>query len=711
MKAPSAKSPPKAGSERTSPRNPSRRLFLKALGAGLIISAVESTTFAQQGPTQFAPRGRGRGGGGPVNIAARIHIGQDGSITVLTGKVECGQGARAEITQAAAEELRVAPQSIQLIMADTSLTPDDGGTFGSQTTPRTIPVIRQAAAGARQVLVALAATKWSVDAKTIVAINGKVVHAPSGRQLLYSELAGGDSAKVFATTPPRIAVTSVDQWKVLGSPVMRNDARDLVTGTHQYPTDIDRPGMLYGKILRPPSYGAKLTAIDLTEAKAIPDIVVVHDGDFVGVAAPNSHIARKAIAALAKTAKWSETQQISSKDLYAHLLSNAGGIPDPDPSPAAKQTLKQTFNIAYLQHAPMEPRAAVAEFQDGQLTVWTGTQNPFAVRTEVQRALGLNANAVRVIVPDFGGGFGGKHTGETAVEAARLARAAGKPVWHRWTREEEFTWAYFRPAGVILTQAGLDASGSISSWYFVNINSGPSALNTPYNVGAKQEQVCNSDPPLRQGSYRGLAGTANHFARESFMDELAIAAGSDPLTFRLTHLDNPRIIAVLKAVAEKFDFANRWKNKMANVGVGLACGTEKGSYVAACAEIVVDPQQKTYSVRHVCQAFECGKILNPANLLSQVQGAVVMGLGGALREEVLFENGRITNGTFTDYEVPRFADLPELDVLLIDRSDQPPAGAGETPIMAVAPAIANALFHATGTRVRQMPIRWGAATG
>jgi isoquinoline 1-oxidoreductase len=310
---------------------------------------------------------------------------------------------------------------------------------------------------------------------------------------------------------------------------------------------------------------------------------------------------------------------------------------------------------------------------------------------------------VRVIVPDFGAGYGGKHSGEAAVEAARLAKAAGKPVSLRWTRQEEFTWAYFRPAALISIEASLDPQGKLTSWHFININSGASAIETPYHTGKSRCPYVTSRPPLRHGSYRGLAATANNFARESFMDELAIAAEADPLEFRLAHLENPRLRAVLETAAEKFNWKDRFKDKKPNVGIGLACGTEKGSYVAACAEILVENGK--IRVRQVCEAFECGAILNPANLRSQVQGAIIMGLGPALREGMEFENGAILNGSFRKYQVPRFSDVPEFDIHLLNRPDLESAGAGETPIIAIAPAIGNAVYHATGTRVRQMPIR------
>ena len=344
----------------------------------------------------------------------------------------------------------------------------------------------------------------------------------------------------------------------------------------------------------------------------------------------------------------------------------------------------------------------MAEWAEGKLTVWTGTQNPFGNRSDLMRAFHLSDDSVRVIVPDFGAGFGGKHTGEAAEEAARLAQAAGKPVSLRWTREEEFTWAYFRPAALIEAEASLDEKGTLTSWHFININSGGSAVETPYRTGKSRCRFLRSESPLRQGSYRVLAATANNFARECFMDELAAAAGADPLDFRLAHLENPRLRAVLETAASRFNWKERVSKKSPRTGVGLACGTEKGSYVAACVEVGIS--QGSITVRRVCQVFECGAILNPDNLLSQVQGAIIMGLGPALQEEMRFEKGEMLNASFRKYHVPRFQDVPELDIHLLNRPDLASAGAGETPIMVIAPAIANAVFHATGIRVRAMPI-------
>jgi isoquinoline 1-oxidoreductase len=679
-----------------------RRSFVQFLGAGLLVAVGATPALAQRS-------GRG-GGGGARTVSARIHIDQDGTITVMTGKVEAGQGARAELSQAAAEELRVPVNRIQLIMADTSLVPDDGITAGSRSTPASVPSIRQGAAAARELLVELASKQWNVDRSAVEVRDGKAIHG--GKELTYAELASNnEAAEVFARPiPPEVTLTVVSEWKVLGNMHRRPNGHDVVTGAHHYPSDITRPGMLYGKILRPPSYGAKLSSIDLSPAKAMLSVTVVQDDQFVGVAASSTFLAEKALDAVAKTAKWEPAPHPSSKELFDYLKEHAeGGVPEnpfADELAQAKQVLRQTYHVAYVQHAPLEPRAAVAEWTDEKLTVWTGTQNPFGCRSELVRAFHLSDDRVRVVVPDFGSGYGGKHSGEAGVEAARLAQAAGKPVSLRWTREEEFTWAYFRPAAVIQVEASLNNQNKLTSWHFININSGGSAIDTPYQAGKSRSHFANSKAPLRQGSYRALAATANTFARESCMDELAALAKADPLDFRLAHLENSRLRAVLEKAATEFGWRECVKKKEPNRGVGLACGTEKGSYVAACAEIEIDRAKKQILVRRVSQAFECGAILNPDNLQNQVQGAIIMGLGPALREEMRFDNGEMQNASFRGCPVPRFADVPEIDVHLVNRTDLASVGAGETPIIAIAPAIANALFHATGSRVREMPIRF-----
>jgi isoquinoline 1-oxidoreductase len=465
--------------------------------------------------------------------------------------------------------------------------------------------------------------------------------------------------------------------------------------------------MLYGKVLRPVALGAELESIDMHAANEVEGVTICRDGDFIGCVAETSYEASLAVDALASTAKWKRREQVASDQLFDHFKATASRSSSQSDQNQASETVEQELNVAYtidyIQHAPMEPRAAVAEWTDGSLTVWTGTQQPDRVHGELARTFGLSPEQVRVIVPDTGGGFGGKHTGEVAVEAARLAKAADRPVHLRWTREEEFTWAYFRPAGLIEVKASLDDQHRIKSWDFTNYNSGGSAIDSPYRIPNSESRFVRTEYPLRQGSYRALASTANTFARESAMDELARMVREDPLAFRLRHLDDGRLKDVLLAAARKFSWEQTFGEQTPGHGVGLACGTEKGSFVAACVEVEVSGDE--IKVAKVCQAFECGAVQNPNNLKAQVEGALIQGLGGALFESIEFSEGQIKTDNFSSYRVPRMSDVPELDIVLLNRLDLPSVGGSETPIIAIAPAIANAVTNACGTRSRSLPLR------
>jgi len=306
-----------------------------------------------------------------------------------------------------------------------------------------------------------------------------------------------------------------------------------------------------------------------------------------------------------------------------------------------------------------------------------------------------------VLMPDTGSGYGGKHTGETAIEAARLARAAKRPVSVAWTREEEFSWAYFRPAGVIDVSSGVRSDGTITAWEFHNYNSGSAGIRPYYDIPHQRIIFHEVRYPLRQGSYRALAATANHFARESHMDELAHALKMDPLEFRLKNLKNERLRSVFEAAAKQFGWG---KSKTAGKGFGMGGGYEKLGNIATFAEVNVDKDSREVKVVRVVSAFECGAIVNPDNLRNQIEGSNVQGLGGALFEAIEFENGKILNGRLSEYRVPRFSDVPVLETVLLDRKDIPSVGAGECPIVGLAPAIANAIFDATGVRLRGLPL-------
>jgi nicotinate dehydrogenase subunit B len=507
--------------------------------------------------------------------------------------------------------------------------------------------------------------------------------------------------------PDNVELTPATEWKIAGKSVPKVNGRDVVTGKHRYTSDIKLPNMLHGKVVRPSAFNATLAVVDSREAEAMPQVKVVRDGNFIGVAAPDPHIAT--LAANSIKASWRSEQQPSAKELFDYLRHN---VAESQPGTVhgsmteglakADKRIDQTYTVAYIAHAPLEPRAAVAQWEQGKLTVWTGTQRPFGVRSELAEAFRIPEDRIRVIMPDTGAGYGGKHTGDAAVEAARLAQAAGKPVKLVWTREEEFTWAYFRPAGVIDVSSGARNDGTITAFEFHNYNSGSAGIQHRYDIPNQKIVFHQSKSPLRQGSYRGLAATANHFAREVHLDELARAVKMDPVEFRLKNLKDERQSAVVNAAAQAFGWGRR--NAGSGSGYGIAAGFEKGGYMAACAEVSVDRATGKVKLIRIVEAFECGAIVNPDQLKNQIEGSIVMAIGGALFEAIDFDNGKIVNGRFSRYRVPRFSDVPIIETVLLDRKDLPSAGAGETPIVGLAPAVSNAIFDATGIRLRSLPM-------
>ncbi|MEK6299277.1 MAG: molybdopterin cofactor-binding domain-containing protein [Acidobacteriota bacterium] len=683
-----------------------RRDFLKLLGGGLVLVFTLDALAAQESGRQEGESGRrAPNASAPKDIAGWLHIAEDGSVTVFTGKVEFGQNIRTSLSQVVAEELRIPVSSIRVLMGDTDLTPFDIGTFGSRTTPTMAPQLRKAAAAAREALIDLAAEELKVSRVSFGVRDGKVIDERTGKSIEFGRLTKGQRLlKVIAGDAP---TTPVDQWKIAGKSVAKVDGRAFVTGKHRYTSDHKLPGMLVGRVVRPSALNATLVSVKTSEAEAIAGVTVVSDGNFVGVAAPDARTAARAVATI--QTEWKAAPQPSAKELSEHLrqqatsaqqISSQGSISE-GLAQAAKK-LNQTYTVAYIAHAPLEPRAAVAEWRDGKLTVWTGTQRPFGVRGELAETFRIPEERVRVIVPDTGAGYGGKHTGDAAVEAARLAKAAGKPVKVVWTREEEFTWAYFRPAGVIDVSSGVSADGTITAWEFHNYNSGTAGIQTKYAFANQKIVFHQAKSPLRQGSYRGLAATANHFARESHLDELAHMLKMDPLEFRFKNLKDERLKDVLSAAAKAFGWGK--PKGAADRGFGIAGGFEKGGYVAACAEIAVDRATGKVKLVRVVEAFECGAIVNPDQLKNQIEGSIVMAIGGALFEAIDFDNGKIANARFSRYRVPRFSDVPLIETVLVDRKDLPSAGAGETPIVGLAPAVANAIFDATGMRLRSLPL-------
>jgi nicotinate dehydrogenase subunit B len=680
-----------------------RRDFFKFLGAGIAVVCAASKAGALQ---ESGRTRRNSEDDLPKQIDAWLHIGENGEITVLTGKVEVGQNIRTSLSQAVAEELRVPLSCIRLVMGDTQLVPFDMGTFGSRTTPVMNLQLRRVSAAARDTLTSLAAKLWNTDPANLIASEGKISDPKSNRSASYSELVKGQ--QITQVLPDQDPLIPASQWTVAGQAVPKVDGRDFVTGKHRYPSDCTLPDMLYGKVVRPPSFGATLVSVDTHAAEQMPSVTVVRDGDYIAVAAPSTALAEKAAASI--KAEWKSDPQISNKELFEYLKKHVTPGEHENPHEtgdvtkafaSATHKLTSSFTIQYIAHAPLEPRAALAEWKGDQLTVWTGTQRPFGVRSELATAFHLPEEKIRVLMPDTGSGYGGKHTGEAALEAARLARSAKRSVKVTWTREEEFTWAYFRPAGVIEVTSATDADGRLAAWEFHNYNSGGAGIRTYYDVPSQRIEFHPVDSPLRQGSYRALAATANHFAREVHMDEIAASLKMDPLEFRLKNLKEERLRAVFEKGGEQFGWH---KPRPAYHGFGVGGGYEKLGYIATFAEVSLKPETGELKIERVLTAFDCGAVVNPDGVRNQLIGANIMGLGGAIFEAIQFENGRIVNNAFSKYRVPRFRDVPAVDALLIDRKDQPSVGAGEAPILGIAPAIANAIFAVTHVPLHSMPM-------
>jgi len=660
------------------------------------------------GPLPPDPEMR-RGLGWSTPGGGRLRIDGGGHVTAYTGKVEAGQGNRAALTRLIAAELALPTTAVRLVMGDTDDTPYDFGTVGSRSMPDAGHTLRLLAQAARVELVRVAAARLDGETESLH-IEGGEVRSEDGRSVSYADLVGADVRTVevdpddpLPSAAPGLAAVDGDR--------LRADLVLATTGAKRFPSDLTVAGMRHGRVLRRPSYGAVLRSLDASGARLLEGVTVVEDGDFVGVVAPTR---AEATAALARIrVEWDTVDQPDDAEIEAHLRAHPVDVDgrnevvhreagDVDAAfAAAAVDLSATYTTAYLAHVPMEPRIAVARVDGDAATVWVGTQRPFAVRDEVAVALDLPPDRVRIVVPDFGGGFGGKHSGDVAVEAARLARGAGSPVRLAWSREEEFRWAYFRPAAIIDVRCAADVDGTLTGWEFTNINAGASALFTPYEVANRRERFQPTSSPLRQGSYRALAATANHFARESHLDELARQVGADPVALRLRLLRDDRLRDVLAALAEHIG----WPDCPHRIGaaVGIACGLEKEARVATAAEVTIDADGLLH-VDRLTSVVECGAVVDPDAVRIQVVGATVMGLGGAMSEAIRVKDGRVSNASLADYRVPRFPDIPPIDVVMLDRSDLPSAGAGETPIVTVAPAIANAVREATGRRLRSPPL-------
>ncbi len=642
-----------------------------------------------------------------------LSVRPDGSVVAYAGKVEYGQGIRTGLAVEVADELRVSLAAVEVVLGDTDLVPWDMGTFGSQSTARVGLQLRRAAATAREELLELAADRLDLPAGELTASEGRVAPRGDGsRAVTYAELIGERS--IEREIPEDAPLTPASAFSVMGTSHPRIDAEGRVTGRAVYSQDIVLEGMLFAAVLRPRARHASLAALDASATERMAGVArVVQDVDLVAVLADTDEHAAAALAALQP--RWEEhADAFTQVDLPALIVDSAK---DPyvtqefgdlgEGFRSAESVLETTYFVPYVSNAPMEPRAAVACWEDGRLTVWAGTQRPFGIRQELAQRFGIDESAVRVIAPEIGGGFGSKSPYPVAHEAARLARIAGRPVRVAYTRAEDMVYATFRPAALIRIKSGVTADGRIVAWESEGYHAGDRPFlgrrgsDSPYDHPHVKVTTYTSDSPMRTGSYRSLGGAANHFARESHIDEVAASLGIDPVEFRLRNLSNPRFRRVLERAADAFGWpAGAQPSRR---GVGVSVGLDVGSYCATCVEL--DVVGREVRVARVTVALDCGLVVNPEGARNQVEGAIVMGLGTALYEAIDFQAGRVLNAGFTRYRVPRAGDAPRIETLLVGDDETPSTGAGETGIVQIAAAIANAVFDRTGDRYRELPIQ------
>lgn len=685
-----------------------RRDFLKLLGSGIVV--LFTTDLSDW--DLFGQEARGRSY--PTDFNAYLRIGEDGRVTVYSGKIEMGQGVVTSLAQMAADELGVSLDAITMVMGDTDLCPWDMGTFGSMSTRFFGPALRAAAAEARAVLLELASEHLQVPKEKLTADNGVIfVSDNRSRRVTYGQLARGQ--KIVRRLEGKAVLKSVSEFTIMGKPTPRRDAIAKVTGAAQFAGDIRLPGMLYAKILRPPAHGARLKSVDATAAEKIPGVTVVKENDLIAVLHSDPETAAAALEQVRAEFEMPPAT-VDDRTIFEHVIKNAPAPQErerkgdlAEGEKLAVSLFEATYVNGYGAHAPIETHTAVASFEGGRLTVWASTQTPFPLQQQIAQSLDLPVEKVRVITPFVGGGFGGKSNNRQALEAARLAKITGKPVQVMWSREEEFFYDTFRPAAVVKIRSGLDRQGKICLWDYQVYFAGPRSAEQFYDVPHNLMRVYGrwgQDPtrvhPFATGPWRAPGANLNVFARESQIDMMAAKAKMDPLEFRWHNTSDARMRRALQTVAERFG----WKKAVApsGRGVGIACGIDAGTYVAEIAEVAVDRATGQVKVKRIVCAQDMGLVINPDGAQMQIEGCLMMGLGYALTEEIRFKGGQLLTTNFDTYQIPRFSMMPQIETVLIKNDELAPQGGGEPAIVPVGAAIANAIFDATGARLFEMPM-------
>lgn len=686
-----------------------RRTLFKLAGGGIVIFiGLDSLAVHAQDARRLYPE----------DFNAYLVIGENGKVTVFSGKIEMGQGVLTSQAQMVAEELDVELTTIDMVLGDTDKCPWDMGTFGSLTTRMFGPALRAAAAKARLTLMTLAARKLGVPLGELVVKNGVIsVTGEPSRKISYGELSKG--ARIAQVVDEKAVLHSASNFRVMGKSPLRLDARAKVTGAAKYAADIRIQGMLYARILRPPMHGAMLQKLDTFEAEKFSGITLVKQGSLIAALHADPEAATAALMQI--KADWSlPEQKVDPDNIFEHILkqtTNQKHITNQGNMAAARAVavslFEMTYQKGYVAHVPIEPHAAIAEVKDGKATIWASTQTPFPARDQIAQMLGFEQKNVRVITPFLGGGFGGKSANGQAVEAAQLAQISGKPVQVAWSRAEEFFYDRFDPAAVVKLVSGINREGKIVLWDYSVYAAGERGAASLYdiaNVSVKSNGGISygSEPagvsihPFAVGPWRAPGANMNVFASESQIDIMASAAGVDPLAFRLKNLTDPRMIRVLNAAALAFG----WKAAAtpSRRGFGLACSVDAGTYVATMAEVTVNPATGEVKVHRIVCAQDMGIVVNPEGAKMQIEGGITMGLGYTLSEELQFHGGEILDRNFDTYAIPRFTWVPPIKAVLVKNDALAPQGGGEPAITTTGAVIANAVFDAIGVRMTQLPM-------
>jgi nicotinate dehydrogenase subunit B len=680
-----------------------RRDFFKLIGGGIFIF------FQPWDPFELLELQTQQRRSLPTEFNAFLQIAEDGSVNCYTGKIEMGQGAITSLAQIMADELEVPFMQVKMVMGDTDLCPWDGGTNGSQTIRSFSPHMRVAAAEAKTILMQLGSDYLHVPLSQLEVKDGIIIDIKNNKnKVSYGELAKGKRIEKHLDGKPELK--DYTKFKYVGTPFLHQDSRIKVTGEAKYSADIMLPGLLHARILRPPSHGAKLLTADVSEAEKIKGIKVVRDGDLIAVLSDDRDKVDQAIVKVNAGYSFNETE-VDDKTIFERILkadSEANVIRSNGDLEAGRKisdiVTESEFHNSYVAHATIEPHAATAMIEGDKITVWVSTQQPFRAQETIAREMNVPLEKVRIIPPFLGGGFGGKSAHGQAVEAVKLAKITGKPVVVAWTRQEEFFYDTFRPAAVVKITSGVDKSGRIVLWDYHTYYAGARGADTIYDVpNAKTTNYSGgSVHPFGTGAWRAPGNNTNTFARESQINIMASKAGIDQLDFRLMNLKDEKMIAVLKAAADKFGYTPA--NNPGGRGYGVACGTDVGTLVAHIAEVKVDRNSGHVQIIRVTCAQDMGLCVNPQGTTIQMEGCITMGMGYALTEEIQFKGGDIKIHSFDTYEIPRFSWIPKIDTVIMDRKDQAPQGGGEPTIICMGAVIANAVFDATGARLYQLPM-------